>query len=112
MKATVGRDVLAEVAAGGSSDSGGVRPDLLGDFLSVVVDAGSAGAPITAKQLRSYRALGRAAAGEGVALRALLDLYLSAAWRLWPHLPPGVHARRRPEGVVVAGAGGGPAPGG
>jgi sugar diacid utilization regulator len=63
----------------------------------------SAGTPIPAKQLRNYRALGRAAADEGVALRALLDLYLSAAWRLWPHLPPVHNAARDPDAVVVAG---------
>jgi hypothetical protein len=53
--------------------------------------------------LRSYRALGGTAADEGVALRALLDLYLSSAWRLWPHLPPVRDAARDPQAVVVAG---------
>jgi hypothetical protein len=103
MKESVAAAVLAEIAAGGSADSGGVRAELLGDFLAVVVDAVTAGTPISAKQLRSYRALGGSAADEGVALRALLDLYLSSAWRLWPHLPPVRDAARDPQAVVVAG---------
>jgi diguanylate cyclase with GGDEF domain/PucR-like helix-turn-helix protein len=96
-------EVLAEVAAGGAADAGGVRAELLGDFLSVVGAAVEAGTPISARQLRSYRTLGAEAAREGVALRALLDLYLSAAWRLWRHLPPVADAARDPAAVVVAG---------
>ncbi len=96
-------DVLAEVAAGGASDAGGVPVELLGSFLEVLTDAVAVGQPITARQLRAYRALGDRAAVQGVALRALLDLYLSAAWRLWRHLPPVADAHRDPDGVVVAG---------
>jgi DNA-binding PucR family transcriptional regulator len=96
-------EVLAEVAAAGSSDAGAVPVQLLGDFLSVLTDAVCVGTPITAARLRAYRALGERAARQGVALRALLDLYLSAAWRLWPHLPPVRDAHQRPDGVVVAG---------
>ena len=40
------------------------------------------------KALRRCGESGRRAAAQGVALRALLDLHLSAAWRLWRHLPP------------------------
>lgn len=96
-------DVLAEVAAGGSADAGGVRAELLGDFLSVLSIAVDAGTPVSAKQLRTYSGLGAEAARSGVALRALLDLYLSAAWRLWRHLPPVANAARDPSAVVVAG---------
>ncbi len=96
-------EVLAEVAAGGSADAGAVPVELLGDFLAVLAEAVDAGTPVSATRLRSYRALGERAARQGVALRALLDLYLSAAWRLWPHLSPVRAARERPDGVVVAG---------
>src|SRR4051812_30778624 len=96
-------EVLAQVAAGGAADAGGVPVELLGDFLDVVVAAVVAGEPISARQLRTYRALGDRAAGQGVALRALLDLYLSAAWRLWRHLPPVAQAADDPQRVVVAG---------
>ena len=35
----------------------------------------------------TFAALGSRAAEQGVVLRALVDLYLSAAWRAWPQLP-------------------------
>ena len=100
---TVPADVLAEVAAEAARDSGGVPVELLGDFLPVLVAAVAEGAPIPANRLRAYRNLGDRAARQGVALRALLDLYLSACWRLWPELPAVKQARRQPQGVVSAG---------
>lgn len=96
-------EVLAEVAAAGAGDAGGVPVELLGDFLAALCAAVDAGEPIPPAGLRAYRTLGDRAARQGVALRALLDLYLSAAWRLWRHLPPVAHARASPAGVVVAG---------
>jgi sugar diacid utilization regulator len=96
-------DVLAEVAAGGARDAGDLPVDLLGGFLEHVVDAVAVGTPMPAAQLRRYRAIGDRAARNGVALRALLDLYLSAAWRLWPQLPAVRNARRNPHATVVAG---------
>jgi sugar diacid utilization regulator len=103
MRPEVRPEVLAEVAAGGASDAGGVPVDLLGDFLPVLAAAVVAGHPISRRQLRVYPALGDRAARQGVALRALLDLYLSAAWRLWRHLPAVIGAEQDPSGVVVAG---------
>jgi hypothetical protein len=96
-------ETLAEVAAGGAADSGGVPAELLGDFLRVVCSAVAAGEPIAATKIRSYRSIGDRAARQGVALRALLDLYLSSAWRLWRHLPPVRAAAADPMGVVAAG---------
>ncbi len=95
--------MLDGVAADAARDSGGVPVELLGDFLSALVAAVVAGAPIPPARLRPYRTLGDHAARQGVALRALLDLYLSAAWRLWRHLPPVIDAARRPDRVVLAG---------
>src|SRR3954447_16923777 len=100
---TVPAEVLDQVAADAAVDSGGVPVELLGDFLSVVVAAVEDGRPIPAARLRSYRALGERAARQGVALRALLDLYLSACWRLWPALPSVQAARQHPAGGVAAG---------
>lgn len=99
----VSSDVLAEVAIGAATDSGGVPVGLLGDFLAALCTAVTVGSPIDATRLRPYRGHGDRAARQGVALRALLDLYLSAAWRLWRHLPPVVDASTHPDGVVVAG---------
>lgn len=96
-------EVLAEVAAAGAADAGGLPVELLGDFLPVLSAAVAAGRPLSPRQLRAYQASGDAAARQGVALRALLDLYSSSAWRLWRHLPVVVTARNDPAAVVVAG---------
>lgn len=98
----VADSVLTDVAAAGAEDAG-VPVDLLGDFLPVVVAAVIAGRPVSSAKLDRYRSLGDEAARRGVALRALLDLYLSAGWRLWRHLPPVAQADRDPAGVVAAG---------
>lgn len=94
--------VLAEVAAAAAADAGHVPVELLGDFLPVVVDAVAVGQPLSARELRAYQSLGARAARQGVALRALLDLYLSACWRLWRHLPT-VAASNDAAAVVAAG---------
>lgn len=80
-------DVVAEVAADAASDAGGLPVELLGDFLQVLGGAVTHGEPLTKRQLQRYRTHADEAARQGVALRALLDLYLSSAWRLWRHLP-------------------------
>jgi hypothetical protein len=80
-------DVITAVAAGAAADAGGLPVALLGDFLEVLGGAVTNGRPLTTKQLQSYRTHADQAARQGVALRALLDLYLSSAWRLWRHLP-------------------------
>lgn len=101
---TVPAATLADVAAAGAQDSGGVPVDLLGDFLATLAAAVERGEPLAPVDVRAYRGLGDRAAREGVALRALLDLYLSAAWRLWPHLPRVREAASDPDGVVTAGS--------
>lgn len=95
--------VLAEVAAAGAHDAGRVPVELLGDFLIVLTAAVTSGEALTGRQMKTYQALGATAARQGIALRALLDLYLSASWRLWGHLPAVVAAHDDPAGVVVAG---------
>lgn len=100
---TVADDVLATVAAAAADDAGAVPVGLLGDFLPEVVAAVASGEALTGRQMKTYQALGAQAARQGVALRALLDLYLSASWRLWRHLPAVAAARDDPDAVVVAG---------
>lgn len=100
--APIAPEVLPQVAAAAAKDAGGLDPGLLGDFLEVVVAAVAAGHRLTRAQSRRYQAVGQDAARRGVALRALLDLYLSAAWRLWRHLPA-VAAQTDPAAVVTAG---------
>ncbi len=91
---------VADLAA---EDAGGLPTELLGDFLDVLSSAVSDGRPLTRRQLRTLRTHGGAAARQGVALRALLDLYLSSAWRLWRTLPAVVGAEQDPSAVVMAG---------
>jgi hypothetical protein len=96
-------DELTTVAAAAAGDAGGVDPALLGDFLAAAGAAAGRGRRLTAGQLRHFRDHGRVAAQQGVALRALVDLYLSAAWRLWRHLPAVTNAATDPDGLVRAG---------
>ncbi|WP_248839989.1 helix-turn-helix domain-containing protein [Frankia sp. AgKG'84/4] len=60
---------------------------LLGDYLDVLASAAHSGRRLTRAELDAFRALGQAAAESGASLRALVDLYLSATWRVWPSLP-------------------------
>ena len=91
---------MSDLAA---EEAGGLPTELLGDFLDVLSSAVSDGRPLTRRQLRTLRTHGGAAARQGVALRALLDLYLSSAWRLWRTLPAVVGAEQDPSAVVMAG---------
>jgi hypothetical protein len=90
-----------EVAAAAATDAGGVETDLLGDFLPRLAHACATGRRLNRRTLTGFRALGARAADGSVALPALIDLYLSAAWRAWRELP-GV-ARGDAEGVRLAG---------
>jgi sugar diacid utilization regulator len=78
---------LAAITLAASREAGGVPPGLLGDYLPAVVDAARSGRRLTAAELAGYGQSGERAAESGVALRGLVDLYLSATWRLWRELP-------------------------
>ena len=75
------------IAGAASADAGGPNPELLGDFLPRLAAACSSGVRLNRRALAEFGALGARAADESVALPALMDLYLSAAWRAWRHLP-------------------------
>ena len=93
---------LDAVARGAASDAGGLDPALLGDFLPTVVAAAASGRRLRARELEGYGERGGAAAHAGVALRALVDLYLSASWRLWDALAlPDDAAQVRAAGLAV-----------
>lgn len=98
---TTGR--LPHIGAAAALDAGGLDDALLADFLPVLVAAVASGRRVPRAALGRYRDAGRIAAGRGVALRALVDLYLSAAWRLWRHLPEVGAAAQEPDAVVRAG---------
>jgi sugar diacid utilization regulator len=99
----VAAEVLQEVASAAAAEAGGVDAALLDDYLQAATLAVATGSRLARRDLGRYRSAGARAAREGVALRALVDLYLSASWRLWRHLPPVLAASQDPDGVVRAG---------
>jgi hypothetical protein len=111
----VGPD-LAAIARAASREAGGVPVGLLGDYLPAVLDAAATGRRLTSAELAGYGRSGEAAALAGVALRGLVDLFLSATWRLWRELPgdpsvgavraAGLAVLRAADDAVAAAAGG------
>lgn len=95
---------LDAVAAEAAQDAGGLDPALLGRFLDSVVDAAATGRRLNRLELERCSERGTTAAVAGVAPRALVDLYLSACWRLWSELPAvsgGTAVQVRAAGLAV-----------
>jgi sugar diacid utilization regulator len=94
---------LAAITRAASREAGGVPAGLLGGYLPAVLDAASTGRRLSAVELAEYARSGEQAAEGGVALRGLVDLYLSATWRLWRELPAdtGSPAALRAAGLAV-----------
>lgn len=92
---------LAEVAAGASRDAGGVPVELLGDYLPLLADAAITGRKPKRAELDAVGILGRRAAEQGISAGRAVQLYLSAARRLWQDLPAVVRSRDR-EAVRAA----------
>jgi sugar diacid utilization regulator len=93
---------LAAITRAASREAGGVPPGLLGDYLPAVLDAFGTGRRLTAVELAGYAQSGEQAAEGGVALGGLVDLYLSATWRLWRELPAGSYSPTVLRGAVLA----------
>jgi sugar diacid utilization regulator len=93
---------LAAIASAASRETGGVPVGLLGDYLPAAAEAAAGGRRLTAAELAGYGRSGEQAALSGVALRGLVDLFLSATWRLWRELPAGTSlAAVRAAGLAV-----------
>ncbi|HEY2552313.1 MAG TPA: helix-turn-helix domain-containing protein [Streptosporangiaceae bacterium] len=90
---------LAAITRAASREAGGVPPELLGSYLPAVLDAARTGRRLAAAELAACGRSGEQAAEDGVALRGLVDLYLSATWRLWREL----RERRDPASLHDAG---------
>lgn len=95
---------LTAVADAASRDSGGVPVELLGDYLTLLADAATKGRRAQRPAMEVVRQLGRRAAETGVPAGRLIDLYLSAAWRLWADLPLVVRTRDRDQVRAAADA--------
>lgn len=72
-------DDLGALAA---SDAG-VDKVMLGEYIRSVIEVACSGRRLAVVDVETCRRHGEEAANQGVALSAVLDLYLSATWRLW-----------------------------
>jgi sugar diacid utilization regulator len=87
-------DWLAVVARMAAADAD-APIELLGEYLNILADAALSGRRPKKRELESVRRLGRRAAEQGVDANQAVDLYLSAAWRLWQEIPMIVRSRDR-----------------
>jgi len=84
--AEAGEPDPAEVARAAGREAG-VAPDFLGSYVLAQLDVIRTGRRLRAAELAEHGLSGARAAEDGIALRGLVDLYLSATWRLWRELP-------------------------
>ncbi|MDN5770420.1 MAG: helix-turn-helix domain-containing protein [Microlunatus sp.] len=94
-------DWLAVVARTAAADTH-APVELLGQYLDFLADAALSGRRPRARELAAVRHLGRQAAEQGVDANQAVDLYLSAAWRLWQDLPAILPAQREREQIRAA----------
>ncbi|MGH3491807.1 MAG: PucR family transcriptional regulator [Sciscionella sp.] len=73
--------------AAAAATAAGAPAELLGEYLELLAGAASGGRRPGKRELAAIRDLGRLAAEQGVGADRAVDLYLSAAWRLWRQLP-------------------------
>ena len=92
---------LTSVAHGASRAAGGIPVELLGDYLPLLAEAAVSGRKPQKHELDAVGLLGRRAAESGLSAGTVVQLYLSAAWRLWRELPAVVQSR---DSEVVRGA--------
>lgn len=76
-----------------AANHAGAPIELLGEYLPLLADAAASGRRPREQELAAVAALGRSAAEQGVPAARAVDLYLSAAWRLWRRLPDEVRSR-------------------
>ncbi len=96
-------DVIDRITAKAARDAKVDRGLLVG-YLEAAVDAAVLGRRLGRLELDTCRLMGESAADQGVALSSLLDLYLSALWRLWEDITD--RAQSVGADVVAAAAGG------
>jgi sugar diacid utilization regulator len=88
-------DAWLVAVADAAAASAGTPVELLGEYLTFLADAAVSGRRPQKRELEAVRELGRRAAEQGVGAGQAVDLYLSAAWRLWRELPMVVRTRDR-----------------
>lgn len=95
------RGWLAEVANAAAADAGAPIL-LLGEYLDILADAALSGRRPRDQELTAVRRLGARAAEQGVDANQAVDLYLSAAWRLWQGIPSILRSPRERETIRAA----------
>lgn len=75
---------------------------LLGEYLDILADAALSGRRPHRQELAAVRRLGRRAAEHGVDANQAVDLYLSAAWRMWQQIPAFLPSPQEREKVRAA----------
>jgi DNA-binding PucR family transcriptional regulator len=73
------------IASSAGTDAS-IDGSLLGEYLQNVLSAAQARRRLTRADLQGCRGSGEQAAAAGSSLASLLDLYLSATWRLWQEI--------------------------
>lgn len=94
-------DWLVRVAEGASQDAG-VSGEFLGEYLPMLAGAATFGSFPDRAQVEAVRLQGRRASEQGVSAGRGVDLYLSAARRVWSELPAII--RERDNAAVRAAA--------
>src|SRR3954447_15418215 len=94
-------DWLSEVARTAATDAD-APSELLGEYLVILAEAALSGRRPGEGELAAVRRLGRRAAEQGVDANQAVDLYLSAAWRLWQGIPAILPSPREREKVRAA----------
>jgi sugar diacid utilization regulator len=92
---------LAAVAQTAAADAD-APVELLGEYLLILADAALSGRRPREGELAAVRRLGGRAAEQGVDANQAVDLYLSAAWRLWQEIPTILPSPREREKVRTA----------
>ncbi|MEI6497661.1 MAG: helix-turn-helix domain-containing protein [Actinomycetota bacterium] len=90
-----------EVGISAARDAG-VDATMLGEYLGTVIELVRSGQRLSPDDLDRCRQQGEQAAEQGVALSAILDLYLTATWRLWAEV--NTRAARSSAATVAAAA--------
>ena len=94
-RGTEGPDDWLSVVARAAAADAKAPIELLGEYLTILADAALSGRRPQGRELSAVRRLGRRAAEQGVDANQAVDLYLSAAWRLWQEIPTVVRSRDR-----------------
>lgn len=93
---------LDGIAARAAADAGGVPARWLGEYLTLLAEVSRTNGHLSASDLARMRACGEAAARDGIPIRSVIDVHLSATWLAWPSLP-GIVAAHRAEDLRAAG---------